>query len=158
MAINKPNVIKYTSIFFHCKTLQNLPKSGFLVWKYTIWQPWWSNPTPAKWSWRIDVKIIFGGNSDNWHQDVGTVFALCIETADFRTPIASGACPSRWSVLVEATLLVIVPGRGTGFESGVKSSRWNHRDRGRGRHRIVHQRSSPWSRTRVLSCEQKTHQ
>jgi hypothetical protein len=35
-------VIKYTNIF-HCKTLQNLPKLGFLVWKYAIWQPWWSS-------------------------------------------------------------------------------------------------------------------
>jgi hypothetical protein len=32
-------VIKYTKIF-HSKALQNLPKSGFLVWKQTIWQPW----------------------------------------------------------------------------------------------------------------------
>jgi hypothetical protein len=31
--------IKYTNIF-HCKTLQNLPKFGFLFWKQTIWQPW----------------------------------------------------------------------------------------------------------------------
>jgi hypothetical protein len=31
--------IKYTNIF-HCKTLQNLPRFGFLVWKQTIWQPW----------------------------------------------------------------------------------------------------------------------
>jgi hypothetical protein len=31
--------IKYTNIS-HCKTLQNLPKFGFLVWKQTIWQPW----------------------------------------------------------------------------------------------------------------------
>jgi hypothetical protein len=30
--------IKYTNIC-HCKTLQNLPKFGFLVWKQTIWQP-----------------------------------------------------------------------------------------------------------------------
>jgi hypothetical protein len=30
--------IKYTNIF-HSKTLQNLPKFGFLVLKYTIWQP-----------------------------------------------------------------------------------------------------------------------
>jgi hypothetical protein len=30
--------IKYTNIF-HCKTLQNFPKLGFLVWKYAIWQP-----------------------------------------------------------------------------------------------------------------------
>jgi hypothetical protein len=30
--------IKYTNIF-HCKTLQNLPKFGFLGWKQTIWQP-----------------------------------------------------------------------------------------------------------------------
>jgi hypothetical protein len=28
----------YTKIF-HSKTLQNLPKLGFLVWKQTIWQP-----------------------------------------------------------------------------------------------------------------------
>jgi hypothetical protein len=35
-------VIKYTNIF-HCKTLQNLPRLGFLVWKQTIWQPWWSD-------------------------------------------------------------------------------------------------------------------
>jgi hypothetical protein len=28
---------KYTDIF-HCKSLQNLPKLGFLVWKYAIWQ------------------------------------------------------------------------------------------------------------------------
>jgi hypothetical protein len=27
----------YTNIF-HCKTHKNLPKSGFLVWKYAIWQ------------------------------------------------------------------------------------------------------------------------
>jgi hypothetical protein len=32
--------IKYTNIF-HCKTLQNLPKFGFLVWKQAIWQPCW---------------------------------------------------------------------------------------------------------------------
>jgi hypothetical protein len=32
-------VIKYTKIF-HSKTVQNLPKLGFLVWKQTIWQPW----------------------------------------------------------------------------------------------------------------------
>jgi hypothetical protein len=31
--------IKYT-IIFHCKTLQNLTKFGFLVWKQTILQPW----------------------------------------------------------------------------------------------------------------------
>jgi hypothetical protein len=32
--------IEYTNLF-HCKALQNLPKLGFLVWKYPIWQPWW---------------------------------------------------------------------------------------------------------------------
>jgi hypothetical protein len=31
--------IEYTNLF-HSKVLQNLPKLGFLVWKYTIWQPW----------------------------------------------------------------------------------------------------------------------
>jgi hypothetical protein len=30
--------IKFTNIFY-CKTLQNLPKLGFLVRKETIWQP-----------------------------------------------------------------------------------------------------------------------
>jgi hypothetical protein len=30
--------INYTDIF-HCKTLQNLPKLGFLIWKKAIWQP-----------------------------------------------------------------------------------------------------------------------
>jgi hypothetical protein len=30
--------IKYTDIF-HCKNLQKLLKFGFLVWKYTLWQP-----------------------------------------------------------------------------------------------------------------------
>jgi hypothetical protein len=25
---------------FHCRYLLNLPKFGFLVWKFTIWQPW----------------------------------------------------------------------------------------------------------------------
>jgi hypothetical protein len=29
---------KYTNIF-HCKTHRNLPKFGFLVWKYSSWQP-----------------------------------------------------------------------------------------------------------------------
>jgi hypothetical protein len=28
--------IKYISIF-HCKTLPNLPKFGFLIWKQNIW-------------------------------------------------------------------------------------------------------------------------
>jgi hypothetical protein len=31
--------VKYTNMFL-CKALQNLPKLGFLVWKYTIWQHW----------------------------------------------------------------------------------------------------------------------
>jgi hypothetical protein len=30
--------IKYNNII-HSKALQNLPKFGILVWKYTIWQP-----------------------------------------------------------------------------------------------------------------------
>jgi hypothetical protein len=33
-----PMAIKYTN-HFHCKSLQNLPKLGFLVWKYATWQP-----------------------------------------------------------------------------------------------------------------------
>jgi hypothetical protein len=34
-----PVSIKY-NIILHCKTLQNLPKFGFLVCFQTIWQPW----------------------------------------------------------------------------------------------------------------------
>jgi hypothetical protein len=33
-----PTTIDYDNIF-HSKTLQNLPRFGFLVWKYAIWQP-----------------------------------------------------------------------------------------------------------------------
>jgi hypothetical protein len=35
--------IKYANIF-HWKTLQNLPKFRFLVWKQTIWQPCFDVP------------------------------------------------------------------------------------------------------------------
>jgi hypothetical protein len=48
MAIKIPNgckifqmTIKYTSIF-HSKAFQNLPRLEILVWKQTIWQPWFS--------------------------------------------------------------------------------------------------------------------
>jgi hypothetical protein len=34
----KQMAIKYTNIF-HSKTLQNIPKLGFLLCKYTLWQP-----------------------------------------------------------------------------------------------------------------------
>jgi hypothetical protein len=34
-----PKFMKYTKIF-HYMSLQNLPKLGFFVWKYAIWQPW----------------------------------------------------------------------------------------------------------------------
>jgi hypothetical protein len=33
--------IKSTNIF-RCKTVQNLPKFGILVWKQTIWQLWFA--------------------------------------------------------------------------------------------------------------------
>jgi hypothetical protein len=36
--------LKYINIF-QSKALQNLPKFGFLVWKQTIWQPWWRGRT-----------------------------------------------------------------------------------------------------------------
>jgi hypothetical protein len=41
MKYNKCRTVsmKYTNIY-HCKTLLNFPKFGFLVWKQTIWQPW----------------------------------------------------------------------------------------------------------------------
>jgi hypothetical protein len=51
MAVNILQMdITYTNIF-DFKALQNLPKLGFLVWKYTIWQPcFWDDP------FRINVK------------------------------------------------------------------------------------------------------
>jgi hypothetical protein len=41
--------IKYTNIF-HCKTLQNLPKFGFLVWRQTIWQPCFATEQNSAWT------------------------------------------------------------------------------------------------------------
>jgi hypothetical protein len=38
--------IKYT-IIFHCKILQSWLKFGFLVWKQTIWQPWFLGQTKS---------------------------------------------------------------------------------------------------------------
>jgi hypothetical protein len=45
--------INYTNIF-HCKTLQNLPKFGFLVWKQIIWQHC------------SECEIVFGHNCRGW--------------------------------------------------------------------------------------------
>jgi hypothetical protein len=36
---NGNKIDQMTINILHCKTLQNLPKLGFLVRKYTIWQP-----------------------------------------------------------------------------------------------------------------------
>jgi hypothetical protein len=46
--------IKYSNIF-QCKTHQNLPKFGFLVWKQTIWHPC---HTVIK-DWRIGIRDAF---------------------------------------------------------------------------------------------------
>jgi hypothetical protein len=55
--------IKYTNTFY-CKTLQNLPKFGFLVRKQTIWQPWYpraAEPMDGKmvrWFWVVLVQAL----------------------------------------------------------------------------------------------------
>jgi hypothetical protein len=59
-------VIKYTKIF-HSKTLQNILKLGFLVWKQTIWQPCFS----------VGEKVVF----------VLLLFAVC----------SSGKVGSQWT-------------------------------------------------------------
>jgi hypothetical protein len=41
--------IKYINIF-HSKSLQNLPKLVFLVWKYTIWQPFLETKKSRNWN------------------------------------------------------------------------------------------------------------
>jgi hypothetical protein len=64
--------INYTNIF-HCKTLQNEPKFGFLVWKNTILQP---NPTPmSDWSCIILIKAIW--NDTNTSFTKYNVCSLC---------------------------------------------------------------------------------
>jgi hypothetical protein len=45
-------IIKCNNIF-HSKALQKLPKLGLLVWKQTIWQPWF----PAKFM----ISFLYGG-------------------------------------------------------------------------------------------------
>jgi hypothetical protein len=49
-------VIKDTNIF-HCKTLQNLPIFGFLVWKQIIWQPLSTGRSRSNWSAQSVEKI-----------------------------------------------------------------------------------------------------
>jgi hypothetical protein len=44
-------VMKYDNIFYS-KALQILPQLGFLVWKQTIWQPWWARVKPRK-TWKF---------------------------------------------------------------------------------------------------------
>jgi hypothetical protein len=56
--------IKYTIL--HCKTLQNLTKLGFLVWKYTIWQPWRERVFIASAPWG---KEWAAGGETNFHFD-----------------------------------------------------------------------------------------
>jgi hypothetical protein len=48
--------IKYTNLF-HCKTLQSLPKLGFLVWKQTIWHPWWRRSRTYVHTYLVDYGI-----------------------------------------------------------------------------------------------------
>jgi hypothetical protein len=52
---------------FYCKTLQNLPKLGFLVWKYAIWQPCW---TP-RWKTNKCVSLLLAETDDNWRHLFG---------------------------------------------------------------------------------------
>jgi hypothetical protein len=52
--------IKYTNIL-HCKTLQQFPKFGFLVWKQTIWQPWFPSqcfPRRRKLGWHKTLETL----------------------------------------------------------------------------------------------------
>jgi hypothetical protein len=87
MAVKYSKWPKNTNIF-HSKALPNIPKLGFLVWKYTIWQPWswnsrlkvcvWSGQPPAEPARTLPEKPVssvtgtfFGnyyiGNKDFWH-------------------------------------------------------------------------------------------
>jgi hypothetical protein len=50
--------MEYASIF-HAKALQRIDKLGFLVWKYTFWQPWYSN---QKW---VQIRRYF---AIEWHK------------------------------------------------------------------------------------------
>jgi hypothetical protein len=66
MAINFTNI-------FHCKTLQNLPKRGFWVWKFTIWQPWRGRVGRRQWSrWPDRAKF----SSFRWQWTLGSFFKM----------------------------------------------------------------------------------
>jgi hypothetical protein len=49
---------KYTKIF-HFNALQNVPKFGLLVSKFTIWQPWWHRAEEK-------IGVIFSGFLSIW--------------------------------------------------------------------------------------------
>jgi hypothetical protein len=50
--------IKYTNNI-HCNTLQNLPKLGFLVWKYSIWQSWRAFDRLTDFSKQVSLRLNF---------------------------------------------------------------------------------------------------
>jgi hypothetical protein len=76
--------IKYT-IIFHCKTLQNLPKIGFLVWKQTIWQPWISPRKDEKGHSQKDTFSqgyeIFLGTTNQTVKNIPNGLKLCMNTS-----------------------------------------------------------------------------
>jgi hypothetical protein len=76
-------VTKYTNIF-RCKTLQNLPKLVFLVWKYSIWHSWLGP----------DHFPILFGPSDSRLSLAPTIFSRrptgWPDCASFRTPLGQG--------------------------------------------------------------------
>jgi hypothetical protein len=54
--------MKYINIF-HCKTLQNLHKFGFMVWIQTVWQPWYPGANPTIVSYNASAAKIYNAKS-----------------------------------------------------------------------------------------------
>jgi hypothetical protein len=110
--------VKFTNIFY-CKSLQNLPKLAFLIWKYTIWQPWsrlkvvvqfsyeMCKPLKARWQQGDQMSLLkndpkcsptlFCQNQylHNFYRGkiVATKFGLCMYSCNFRENFQSKQSP-----------------------------------------------------------------
>jgi hypothetical protein len=99
--------IKYTNTF-HCKTLQHLPKVGFLVRKQTIWQPWtqghfgmlhYQLENGALRS-NVDIQITDLQNIDKQTEKVEAIWSLMTAPVGIRYPHRAGVrCPRRGLVI-----------------------------------------------------------
>jgi hypothetical protein len=99
-------VIKYTNNF-HSKTIQNLPKLGFLVWKQTIWQPW-------SWEWISTVcRVVFFDIKKSWHYIASFLHHIAGKARPI-SPIVPPKSLKNWMLPSDFKLLVVQTDQ-TGF-------------------------------------------